>query len=126
MEDIDPPREQPGAREAIYLALDRHGLYSDAAILEQSQQLKDYADAITSLAAAVYPCRCSRHRIRELTSVYDGYCRRQPPAPGEKTALRLSVDQLTPEQLVCALPTAPPGSPKLDLPQQCTHSWHGE
>ena len=64
MEDIDPPREQRGARKAIYHALDRHGLCSDGTILEQSQQLKDYDNAITRLATAVYPCSCSRRAGR--------------------------------------------------------------
>ena len=94
MEDIDPPREERGAREAIYDALNRHGLASDETVLVQSQQLNHYANAIDQLAFAVYPCNCNRHRIKALSGIYDGHCRRHCPSIGEATALRLKIDQL--------------------------------
>lgn len=102
LEDIDPPREQRGARKAIYDALDRHGLHSDEAICRQSRQLEFYADAIMQLGAAAYPCSCNRRRIQRLNGVYDGHCRRSPPTSDKATALRLKIDRLPPAQLAQA------------------------
>ena len=56
MEDIDPPREERGDSKSIYNALSQLGLSSNEAILVQSQQLDQYANAIDQLTFAVYPC----------------------------------------------------------------------
>lgn len=91
MEDLDPPREQPGAASAILCALEAHQLYWDGEVMYQSQRLAAYSEALAQLTRAghTYPCSCSRQRLKGL-SAYDGHCRQHPP--GNKTcALRLRI-----------------------------------
>lgn len=101
MEDLDPPREQPGAAQQILEALAAHGLVSDEPVLFQSRRLAAYDDALTGLSARglLYPCNCNRQRLAGLGRVYDRHCLRQPPAPGDPVALRLKLP--APEQPVC-------------------------
>lgn len=105
IDDIDPPRERPGAREGILRTLERYGLASDAPILLQSARRERYADALARLAAdgRLYRCRCTRRTLAGLAR-YPGTCRARrvaaqdvPPllerplaTPGD--ALRLHVD----------------------------------
>jgi glutamyl-Q tRNA(Asp) synthetase len=103
MEDIDPPREPPGACEQILDALTAHGLTWDG-LSFQSKHGEFYEDAIRSLDARglIYPCACSRKRIKEsgarevvpeLGPVYPGYCRLHPPPEPGSCALRVKVGQ---------------------------------
>ncbi len=74
MEDLDTPREVPGAADAILRQLEHHGLEWDEAPLYQSARLPAYADALDALRAAgrVYACDCSR---KDLEGAYPGTCR---------------------------------------------------
>ncbi len=67
MEDLDPPREMPGAAERILHALDTHGLHSHTPVAWQSRRQQLYADALDQLAEAdlIYPCQCTRDQIRK-------------------------------------------------------------
>ena len=49
MEDLDPPREQPGARQLILEQLSAHGLKSDQPIVYQSERLQGYHSALETL-----------------------------------------------------------------------------
>lgn len=101
MEDIDPPREQQGAADAILRALEWHGLEWDDEVLYQSRRLDRYATALEELAGRklVYPCTCTRKEIRahhlKMTGsdrkVYPGLCRTGPRRPGRRPAYRLRV-----------------------------------
>lgn len=94
LENLDPPREQPGAGDAIIRSLALHGLASDRPILWQSQRHTAYRDCLTWLEqqTLVYPCNCSRQRLAGLAGRYDGFCRQHPAlAP---FALRLKVSDL--------------------------------
>lgn len=102
MEDIDPPREIPGAADTILRQLEQHGLHWDGPVLYQSQRSTAYQQAIQTLAdtGLIYPCVCSRARLRALGGVYDGYCRpatNRPLKRSHKTnelsssAIRISV-----------------------------------
>ena len=51
IEDIDPPRDVPGAGEAIIKTLARFGMTSDEPILWQHDRLEAYADALAKLTA---------------------------------------------------------------------------
>ena len=84
IEDIDPPRDVPGAGEAIIKALARFGMTSDEPILWQHDRLEAYADALAKLTAEsfIYGCACSRKEIQLADEalglpigVYPGTCR---------------------------------------------------
>lgn len=96
IEDIDPPRELPGAAETIARQLEAHGLLWDDAIIYQSQRLSYYEAALQRLSARglLYSCTCNRKRLRELNGRYDGRCRERAANPqGSGSALRVRVDQ---------------------------------
>ena len=67
IEDIDPPREQPGAAAQIQQQLHDHGLYWDRDILWQSQRSAAYQAVLTHLQQQqlAYICRCSRKQIKQ-------------------------------------------------------------
>ena len=52
MEDLDPPREQPGAADDILRGLEAHGLLWDGEVLWQSRRHDAYRSAL-----AVDECR---------------------------------------------------------------------
>lgn len=93
MEDIDPPREQAGAADAILAALSAHHLCSDEPVLYQSQRLDAYKQALAQLAHNTYLCTCTRQRITELYGVYDGHCRHRSDIRSDQaSATRLYVE----------------------------------
>ena len=77
MEDIDPPREVPGAASMILQQLEHYGLHWDGSILWQSQRHEAYREALYILqqAGLSYYCTCTRRRIQTLGGIYDGVCR---------------------------------------------------
>lgn len=84
IEDIDPPRDVPGAGEDILETLARFGMVSDEPVLWQHDRLEAYQEALTVLLEkkAAYGCACSRHEIALWheahggnPSVYPGLCR---------------------------------------------------
>lgn len=74
MEDLDPPREVPGAQSEILTQLAAHGLVSDRVVLKQSESIERYEAALERLIdqAQIYACDCPRKRF---VSHYPGYCR---------------------------------------------------
>lgn len=74
IEDIDPPREEKGAKQQILNSLETHGLVWDGPVVYQSQRMDIYNDALLQLKDRIYPCTCSRHRLLELRGIYDSYC----------------------------------------------------
>lgn len=62
MEDLDPPREQAGAADAILDALSQHGLRWDGPVMFQSERGSAYAEALTQLQAGehLFECDCTR------------------------------------------------------------------
>jgi len=83
MEDLDPPREQPGAADQILRALEAHGLHWDDAVRYQSRRHHAYEASLERLRQKnlVYSCTCSRKDIGaagEMTKLgprYPGTCR---------------------------------------------------
>jgi len=67
IEDIDPPREQAGAAQAILNTLERLGLHWDEPPQLQSGHLGRFAAALRTLEAAgqAYPCGCTRREIAD-------------------------------------------------------------
>lgn len=85
IEDIDPPREVPGADAAILHCLEAHDLGWDGPVLFQSQRSEAYAAALDHLrrAGLTYPCDCTRRALRAQGGPYPGTCRgRTTPSPG--------------------------------------------
>jgi glutamyl-Q tRNA(Asp) synthetase len=105
IEDIDPPREQPGASAAILEALSALGLRWDGEPVFQSARGDRYAHALERLAAAglAYPCGCTRREIadsqrrlghaspRHGELPYPGTCRAGLPPGRTARAWRLRV-----------------------------------
>lgn len=97
MEDLDPPREKPGAADAILRTLDDFGFEWDETTLYQSSRLEAYAAAVADLAAAetAYACTCSRREIAAVARagvegpVYPGTCRGAGRRLSPHTAIRV-------------------------------------
>ena len=88
MEDLDRPREVPGAAADILRTLEAFGFAWDGEILYQSRRGAAYAAALAQLQASgqTFPCGCSRREIAVAASavgpegpIYPGTCR-PPPA----------------------------------------------
>jgi len=102
MEDIDTPRNVPGAAEGILATLAAFGFAWDGPVLWQSTRLEAYAAALDALRAngLAYPCACSRKEIADAAThpaidgglVYSGKCRAGLPHGREARAWRLCVD----------------------------------
>ena len=89
IEDLDTPRNQPGADTGILEQLAKFGLISDEPVIRQSSRLDLYQKALDQLILLnlAYPCRCSRksiedrllaqgiHRERHQDLIYPGFCR---------------------------------------------------
>jgi len=89
IEDIDPPREVPGASDAIIASLQRHGLSWDGDILWQSSRIDAYRDALATLRqrGLIFDCSCTRATLGPGGSCA-GRCR---PGPGDACAQRLRI-----------------------------------
>ncbi|OHY60485.1 tRNA glutamyl-Q synthetase [Pluralibacter gergoviae] len=90
IEDIDPPREVPGAADAILRQLEHYGLHWDGEVLWQSQRHDAYRERLAWLKAQglCYYCTCTRARIHSVGGDYDGHCR-DLGLGAENAALRL-------------------------------------
>ncbi|HEC19752.1 MAG TPA: tRNA glutamyl-Q(34) synthetase GluQRS [Gammaproteobacteria bacterium] len=98
MEDLDPPREEPGAADAILRALETYQLHWDGPVLYQSTRQAAYEAALTQLAKGHYSfaCGCSRKEIAASgATVYPGTCREGLPPGKQARAVRVRVpDQI--------------------------------
>lgn len=100
MEDLDKPREQAGASDAILRALKVFGFEWDGEIVWQSQRTSVYQDILDQLKqmGLVYPCGCSRQEIRASARIgvdgpiYPGFCRDGLKNGKQPRAWRLRVD----------------------------------
>jgi glutamyl-Q tRNA(Asp) synthetase len=68
IEDLDPPREKPGAADDILAELDRFGLHWDGAVLRQSTRFDAYRAALDQLEekGLLRNCTCSRAALAAL------------------------------------------------------------
>lgn len=101
IEDLDLPRQMPGAADIILRTLEAYGFEWDGEVLYQSQRDRYYQDALHVLSARglLYPCSCSRKEIADSAThgidglVYPGTCR-DGLAPGKQArAWRIKVDE---------------------------------
>lgn len=83
MEDLDPPREIPGAASMILNTLEAYGFEWDGPVLCQSTRSEAYETALDTLNqnGLLYPCACTRKEIADSGlrgiegPVYPGTCR---------------------------------------------------
>jgi len=96
MEDLDPPREPPGAAAEILAQLQQFDLEWDGAVLYQSSRLTAYAEALQQLldAGLCYACACTRPQVRAMGNVYNGHCREARLATTARTAMRVKTQPL--------------------------------
>ncbi|TDF80488.1 tRNA glutamyl-Q(34) synthetase GluQRS [Pseudomonas sp. H9] len=96
MEDIDPPREAPGAQAAILHTLESYGLEWDGEVVYQSLRHAAYAEVTERLfrQGLAYACTCSRKQLEGYNGIYPGLCRNCCHAQ-EDAAIRLRVPELT-------------------------------
>jgi len=100
MEDLDAPRQLPGADSDILRTLERLGLEWDGEVLYQSHRSEAYAAALERLKGEnrLFGCTCSRSSLAgpdetSSHSPYPGTCRQKPPAFSRGvTALRFRTD----------------------------------
>lgn len=102
MEDIDPPRERPGAADSILATLELMGFEWDGPVLYQSSRIDAYRDAAIYLVSRglAYPCSCSRREIDEFGSpgpqgvIYPGTCRSGHDASRGARAVRVLTNSI--------------------------------
>ncbi|WP_263290159.1 tRNA glutamyl-Q(34) synthetase GluQRS [Pseudomonas sp. BF-R-01] len=95
MEDLDPPREEPGAQAAILKALESYGFEWDGEMVRQSDRHDAYAEVLNRLFnhGLAYACTCSRKQLEPYHGIYPGLCRNAGHCT-EDAAIRLRVPEL--------------------------------
>ncbi|MBR7215834.1 tRNA glutamyl-Q(34) synthetase GluQRS [Pseudomonas sp. B2021] len=95
MEDLDPPREEPGAQAAILHALESYGFEWDGELVRQSERHDAYAKVLNDMFnhGLAYACTCSRKQLAPYNGVYPGLCRNAGHAQ-QDAAIRLRVPEL--------------------------------
>ncbi len=100
MEDIDPPREKPGAADSILSTLELFGFEWDEPVLYQSSRIQAYAEAAEFLISSglAYSCSCSRKEIQQSGIagsegvIYPGTCRSGYDSSRNVQTLRVITD----------------------------------
>lgn len=89
IEDIDPPREVPGAAASQLRTLAGFGLTPDEPVLYQSQLGKGHRQALAALlqAGQAFHCACSRRDLPD-NGIYPGTCRHGLPPGGKARSVR--------------------------------------
>ncbi len=97
IEDLDAPRQQPGAADQILRALERMGLTWDGPVAYQSPRSTLYDSAAHELKGQTYWCGCTRREIADSSlglaadgaQIYPGTCRSGMPEGKIARALRV-------------------------------------
>ena len=91
IDDLDTPRNIPGAADSILRNLERFAMPWDGEVVRQSERTDAYAEALDALARRgwTFACGCSR---RDLAGgVYPGTCREGVPPGRSARSIRLRV-----------------------------------
>jgi glutamyl-Q tRNA(Asp) synthetase len=97
IEDIDPPREAPGAADSILRTLEAFELHWDRSALFQSRRRSEHEAAVARLleTGRAFRCSCSRSSLSKTaggpTRRYPGTCRGKTRHE-RATAVRVRVD----------------------------------
>ncbi len=91
IEDLDPPREVPGAAEAQLRMLAACGLQPDGPVLWQSRRDAVYQAALDRLLASgdAFVCHCSRSDLAAHGGRHHGACVASAPRPDPAIRLRV-------------------------------------
>ncbi len=100
IEDLDPPREVPGATDDILHTLEAFGFEWDGEVMYQSRRHEAYEAALEKLrhVGALYACGCTRREIADSSvngiegPVYPGTCRAGLASGKSARAWRVRVD----------------------------------
>ena len=94
IDDLDEPRNVPGAEAAILRSLEAHDLHWDGPVIHQSNRLEHYQAALLRLTEAghTFNCTCARKRLKGL-GPYPGICR-EARHPAGDAAVRVRVNDL--------------------------------
>jgi glutamyl-Q tRNA(Asp) synthetase len=100
IDDIDPPREQKGAKNNILTTLEDFGFEWDSDVLYQNSKLNRYQEAVNDLLKQqrAYPCSCSKKSLIKQTGqtegeiVYPGFCRNKKLEESPQHSIRLRCD----------------------------------
>ena len=99
MEDLDPPREVPGAADEILRTLEAFGLEAGGPVIRQSERSGAYRAALDRLRdrGVLFACACTRREIADSGLpgsdgglVYPGTCRTGLPPGKAARALRIN------------------------------------
>ncbi|GAB4170151.1 MAG: tRNA glutamyl-Q(34) synthetase GluQRS [Wenzhouxiangellaceae bacterium] len=92
IEDLDPPREVPGAARDQLASLRRFGMRPDRPVIYQSSRTALYHQALERLIASgrAYPCACSRRELPD-DGIYPGTCRNGIPPGRRARSIRFRV-----------------------------------
>ena len=96
MEDLDPPREVPGAQDAILQTLERYGFEWDGPVERQSARGEAYAAVVEQWlrSGLAYACTCSRKQLEGTHGIYPGTCRNAQHDWHGEVAIRIRVPEL--------------------------------
>lgn len=100
MEDLDKPREMPGAADDILRTLEAYGFEWDGEVMYQSRRHEAYQSVLEQLQALnkVYVCNCSRKEVADIAwagmegPVYPGLCRNGLSRDRDTRAWRFKTD----------------------------------
>lgn len=99
IEDIDPPRAQPGADRQILDALRLYGFVWDGPVIYQSKTRQSHQACVDDLVqrSLAYPCKCTRRELADtpegpLGHIYPGTCR--SGCNSSEVAIRLKTHDL--------------------------------
>lgn len=83
IEDLDPPREDPTAADAILRCLESYQLHWDGDVVYQSQQHTHYQAALAQLIEQnrAFPCQCTRKQLAPRQGKHVGRC--SPPTSSD-------------------------------------------
>jgi glutamyl-Q tRNA(Asp) synthetase len=105
MEDLDKPREMPGAADDILRTLALYGFEWDGDVVYQSQRDALYQSNLDHLQQQdlIYPCGCTRKEIESIAhagiegAVYPVTCRQclEEGKTGRDWSIRVDADQLS-------------------------------
>lgn len=96
MEDLDPPREMPGAQAAILETLERYGFEWDGPVRRQSDRHAAYSAQVEQWlrSGLAYACTCSRKQLEGSNGIYPGTCRDAQHDWHGDVAIRIRVPEL--------------------------------